>query len=58
MKHKLYQTYFDLLNEELPSFEKICDMKTAEAFLDHQMGVFGFRFYNKIKGFRKPFESN
>lgn len=22
------------------------------------MGVFGFRFYNKIKGFRKPFESN
>lgn len=43
-RHKLYITYLELLNNELPKFEKICDIPTATAFTDQLLGVFGYKY--------------
>jgi hypothetical protein len=57
MRHPLYQSYFNILYQELLNLEKMIKGGDVAEYVDNLIGFKNQDYYFKIKGFRLPFDS-
>jgi len=51
--HPLYQEYFKILEDELPSFEAITNEAEALELMESHLGLISNDYMTKIKGYDK-----